>query len=348
MGRRAEGGELTVGIPALSWVMIFLNGERFINEAITSVVAQKGVDDWELVLVDDGSTDLSSAIARGWADSDPDRIRYVEHPGHQNRGMSASRNLGVAESRGATLGFLDCDDVLLPGTMHRAASYLAEHADADVVIGRVAQWFSWSGADRASRRDRVIGHPAEVPIGRTVQPTELFHRMYRDPWHWTVPAICGVVIRREALDRVGGFDRQFTGMFEDQVLYSKIGLGLRVVLDTRVYALYRFHEWSAVAIDGTAYHWNPWRKNPQRDRFLLWQLKYVEDVLGSDSEEARMLSQSIGRRERLVPGLRRLSLVPVNYLIANAPTPVATLLRKWRGDDDASFIPLDNWLDTDR
>jgi len=71
--------------PRASCVLIFLDGERFIDEAIRSVVGQQGCDDWELVLVDDGSTDASTAIARRWAATDPDRIRYVEHPGHANR-----------------------------------------------------------------------------------------------------------------------------------------------------------------------------------------------------------------------------------------------------------------------
>ena len=88
------------GIPYVSCILIFLDGAPFIDEAIESVVHQAGFDDWELILVDDGSTDASSAIAKTWAATDPARIRYVEHDRHQNRGMSASRNLGLALSRG--------------------------------------------------------------------------------------------------------------------------------------------------------------------------------------------------------------------------------------------------------
>ena len=66
--------------------MIFLNGEEFLDEAIRSVVEQEGFDAWELLLVDDGSTDQSSAIADTWVERLPDRIRYLEHPGHENLG----------------------------------------------------------------------------------------------------------------------------------------------------------------------------------------------------------------------------------------------------------------------
>ena len=90
--------------PAVTCVLIFLDGARFIDEAIRSVVAQGDDVDWELVLVDDGSTDQSTAIARRWASADV-RIRYLEHAGHVNLGMSASRNAGVAAAtRSSTSG----------------------------------------------------------------------------------------------------------------------------------------------------------------------------------------------------------------------------------------------------
>src|SRR5206468_2884667 len=80
--------------PTVSVVVIFLNAERFLDEAIQSVMGQT-YPHWELLLVDDGSTDGSSAIARGYTERQPNRVRYLEHPGHRNAGMSASRNLGL-------------------------------------------------------------------------------------------------------------------------------------------------------------------------------------------------------------------------------------------------------------
>src|SRR5215213_8596780 len=94
--------------PRVSVIMIFLNTERFIEEAIESVFAQT-YDDWELVLVDDGSTDASTAIARRYAAQHPHKVRYLEHAVHQNLGMSASRNLGIREAHGEFIAFLDAD-----------------------------------------------------------------------------------------------------------------------------------------------------------------------------------------------------------------------------------------------
>ena len=72
----------------VSVVMIFRNAERWFDEAIDSVLAQTHPA-LELLLCDDGSTDTSTATARRRAAEEPDRVRYLEHPGHAHRGMSS-------------------------------------------------------------------------------------------------------------------------------------------------------------------------------------------------------------------------------------------------------------------
>jgi glycosyltransferase involved in cell wall biosynthesis len=97
----------------VSVVMIFLDAEEFIQEAIDSVLAQ--TYPWvELILVDDGSTDTSTTIARQCASLNVDRVRYVDHPGHTNHGMSAARALGIEVSSGDLVAFLDADDKWSP------------------------------------------------------------------------------------------------------------------------------------------------------------------------------------------------------------------------------------------
>src|ERR1700691_6786421 len=99
--------------PFVSIITPFYNTERFLQEAIESVLAQT-YSNWELLLVDDGSTDGSTAIAHRYADRAPAKIRYLAHPGRENRGLSASRNLGIAGAGGEFLALLDADDVWLP------------------------------------------------------------------------------------------------------------------------------------------------------------------------------------------------------------------------------------------
>ncbi len=102
--------------PRISVVMIFFNSERYITEAIDSVLAQTFTD-FELLLVDDGSTDTSSAIARDYVDRYPTRVRYLEHEGHANRGMSAARNLGLRNAVGEFVALIDSDDVWRPNKL---------------------------------------------------------------------------------------------------------------------------------------------------------------------------------------------------------------------------------------
>jgi len=79
-------------VPLISVVMIFLDAERFIAEAIESVLSQT-YRNWELLLVDDGSLDGSTAIAKSYASCAPGQIRYLEHDGHVRRGRGRPETL---------------------------------------------------------------------------------------------------------------------------------------------------------------------------------------------------------------------------------------------------------------
>ena len=83
--------------PLVSVIIIFLNAEKFIHEAIESVISQT-YSNWELILVDDGSTDGSTEIVRRFANRYASLASYHEHTEHLNKGMSASRNLGIHQA----------------------------------------------------------------------------------------------------------------------------------------------------------------------------------------------------------------------------------------------------------
>ena len=125
-------------------IMIFLDAERFIEQAIASVFAQTNAH-WELLLVDDGSRDGSTTIAKIYAARHSDRVRYLEHPGHANRGTGASRNLGLAHAHGDYITFLDADDLFLPERLTQHVELLERRSDVDAVRGQVLFWRSWRG-----------------------------------------------------------------------------------------------------------------------------------------------------------------------------------------------------------
>src|SRR5262245_1282954 len=102
--------------PRVTAIIIFFNAKKFLREAIESAFAQT-LDSWELILVDDGSTDGSSQIAQEYVANHPERVRRLEHADHRNCGMSISRNLGIRHATGEYVAFLDADDVWLPHTL---------------------------------------------------------------------------------------------------------------------------------------------------------------------------------------------------------------------------------------
>jgi glycosyltransferase involved in cell wall biosynthesis len=104
--------------PRVSVVMPTYNQSRFIRRAIASLQAQR-LRDWELVIVDDGSTDGTPEIVRGVADP---RLRLIETP--RNAGAAAARNLGIAEARGDWIAFQDSDDEWLPLKLERQMARL--------------------------------------------------------------------------------------------------------------------------------------------------------------------------------------------------------------------------------
>ena len=113
--------------PRVSIVTPFLDAGPFLDAAIESVLEQT-LEAWELLLVDDGSTDESTATARRWAALLPDKVKYLSHPDRQNRGASASRNLGIHHAVGEYLAFLDADDVYLPHKLTEQVAILDDVA----------------------------------------------------------------------------------------------------------------------------------------------------------------------------------------------------------------------------
>ena len=112
--------------PAVSILVPFFNGERFFGEAIASIFCQT-YRDWELLLIDDGSADSSTAYAKRLAEEQPNRIRYIHHPGRNNRGLPASRILGLRNARGQHVAFMDVDDVWRPTKLEKQVAVLNAH-----------------------------------------------------------------------------------------------------------------------------------------------------------------------------------------------------------------------------
>ncbi|MCF6158761.1 MAG: glycosyltransferase family 2 protein [wastewater metagenome] len=258
--------------PLVSVIMIFLNAEVFIKEAIESVLAQT-YNNWELLLVDDGSTDKSSEIALQYVKQYLGKIHYLEHKGHQNCGMSASRNLGIKNARGKYIALLDADDVWLPQKLEQQRVILDSQPDAAMVYGSTQMWYSWTGNPEDIRRDRarVLG----VQPDTMIKPPALLILFLKG--EAKTPATCGVLMRHEIIKEVGGFEEAFRGMYEDQVFFSKVCLRAPVFIESGCWDRYRQHPDSNcfVAMKKGEYH--PLQLNSAHLNFLNWLAKYLLD-----------------------------------------------------------------------
>ena len=117
--------------PLVSVVMPVYNRERYVGAAIESILAQSFTN-LELVIVDDGSTDGSVAVIRGYHDP---RIRFFQLP--QNQGVSKARNVGNLEARGEFIAVMDSDDIALPERIEQQLAFMQGHQDVGICGGSV-------------------------------------------------------------------------------------------------------------------------------------------------------------------------------------------------------------------
>jgi glycosyltransferase involved in cell wall biosynthesis len=122
LGRNKVGALVSVVIPVF-------NGERFLREAVQSVLDQK-YSPLEIIIVDDGSTDATETVARSFSET----VRYLRQT---NQGPAAARNRGIEHARGDLIAFLDADDVWPEGKLELQLPYLINDRTIDIVMGRI-------------------------------------------------------------------------------------------------------------------------------------------------------------------------------------------------------------------
>lgn len=251
-------------LPLVSIITCFLNVEQFLAEMIQSVLAQD-YSNWELILVDDGSTDKSTAIARQFAAAFPDKIYYHEHPGHQNKGASASRNAAIKLAKGEFITFLDGDDVYLPPFIAHQVKLQQRFPAASLVCEATEYWYDWTQQDKVN---------TVVPIGvapeRLYYPAHLALKLYPLSYGAS-PCICGMLLKKAVAEKHGLFDETFKGMYDDQVLMLKIFLNEPVYISSACHNRYRQRPGSLVQSSHAfgGYH-------RTRKRFLRWLLQYLQ------------------------------------------------------------------------
>lgn len=147
-------------MPKISIITPVYNTERYVAQCIESIIGQTFTD-WELILVDDGSTDSSGKICDAYATKDP-RIRVIHKP---NSGVADSRNVAIAEAQGELLGFVDADDWIEPQMYQTLYDDMMTH-DADVSM--VGYSMDWTNMSRPRQKDttvfRVLDHAEAMTL----------------------------------------------------------------------------------------------------------------------------------------------------------------------------------------
>ena len=227
--------------PKVAVVIAVQNGETFLAEAIEGVLAQTRTD-WSLIVIDDGSTDGTVAIARTYCERDT-RVRVVQQ---SKSGVSVARNRGLSECDPDSpyVIFLDGDDVwepdaleVLVDTLEAAPGYVAAHGhthaiDAHSQLVAPDPWERWKSRMGISG-DQVIDWPLNEPTTFAVLILELCIRTGGS-----------VLIRRRVLDVVGHFDVGLTG-FEDWHLWLRLASQGPIAFVSRSVLAYRLHATNA-------------------------------------------------------------------------------------------------------
>lgn len=225
LARRQQSAQKT---PRVSIVMPVYNAEGTLAEALTRVF-QSTHDAFEVVLVDDGSTDNTRAIASEFP------VRIVPSGGRV--GPAAARNIGAREAQGDILFFIDSDVMVRADTLHRVMARF-DQGDVDGLVGVQAVdlryrnlpsryknlWIRWTYLRKQSAQDDV-------------------------PCFYTTAA----AIRRDVFLRVGGFDQSYAGpSVEDQAFANKLirlGVKVRVQPEIEVEHVKRYSLWTMLKTD---------------------------------------------------------------------------------------------------
>jgi glycosyltransferase involved in cell wall biosynthesis len=203
-----EPGLVSVVIPCF-------NQARFLSEAVESVLSQSYAR-FELIVVDDGSTDGTREVATGYP-----AVRCISQ---RNQGLAAARNAGLRESRGEFVVFLDADDRLLPDALATGIRYISTNSSLAFVSGH-CRFITVDGKASSYVQQPVVEHD--------------HYRMFLTRCYIWCPA--NVLYRRRVFDATGAFNARFNPC-EDYELYLRIARTYPVVSHGHLVAEYRHHE----------------------------------------------------------------------------------------------------------
>ena len=219
----------------ISVIIPTYNCAEYIAEAIDSVLNQTFTD-FEIIVVDDGSTDETAAIMKRYGD----KVRYIRQ---KNNGPAVARNLGINTARGEFIAFLDADDIWHPEKLEIQHHYLEEHTECALVYANCST-FTETGLKTA----------AYDGTHRKVYSGNIFDRLYRRNFI----ACISVMLRKECLETTGLFPEHFDkATSEDWHLWLRIAYHFPIGCIDQPLAKYR---WKESSLTGDFTYAYPYRR----------------------------------------------------------------------------------------
>ncbi|MGB8644426.1 MAG: glycosyltransferase [Anaerolineae bacterium] len=204
--------------PRISVVITTYNRPTLMCEAIASVLAQT-MRDFELIVVDDGSTDNTRETVQSFGDK---RIVYIHQ---ENRGLAEARNTGIRASKGEWVAFLDDDDLFLPDKLECQAQLIEQQPDVGMVTGGVLY------IDQEGKTWEAL---EPWKFGRGLNQIET--------WLFDIPSVpSAVMVKREWFDRAGYFDAGLPGIEDGDMWLRLVGAGCRIGCVKSMICAYRLH-----------------------------------------------------------------------------------------------------------
>jgi glycosyltransferase involved in cell wall biosynthesis len=226
-------------MPKVSVIVPLFNAAATIQQTLDSVFAS-GYPDLEVVVVDDGSKDTGVEVVESYQSVHSDRqLRLIHHPERQNRGASASRNLGVKHATGKYVAFLDADDLYRPNRFASSVRLLEEQPYLSAVFGTFLYEIA-GRADEKQVRDITSDLVTAVEQQTLISPEEedFLSQLLRGKAGLHTSTI---TIRREAFIKAGGFPHFRYG--EDHALWLRIFSTCAVArIDDAPLSVYRIHQ----------------------------------------------------------------------------------------------------------
>jgi glycosyltransferase involved in cell wall biosynthesis len=288
---RLSNPELVTDLnPLVSVIIPCYNGETFLEETITSALVQT-YQNVEVLVIDDGSTDGSSAIAQKFP------VRYIRQV---NRGLTPTRNRGIRESRGTYIVFLDADDRLRPDAIETGLHAFAENPECAMSVGDFL-FVSEDGSHLADSNKACLTESH-------------YEALLRSNF---IEMISSVLFRKSALEKVGGFDTSLR-VAEDYDLYLRISRDNPICCHPAVIAEYRLHRTNAshnseLMLVKTLQVLHSQARYARRDTRRL--LAYLSGIRNWRKQYGRQLASELARSYATLEGdsLRRKLRLLINY-----------------------------------